>query len=327
MKSLRVTRGALCLSIAAMVFDGCGSIGVPNSTGQNAAATRLSSTSEPLLYVVRGEHDIEMLSLPGYKAAGEIRGFKYVAGICADAAGNVWVTNYRNDAYVVDKFAHGGTQPIAELRAPKLYLLNGCAVDPVSGNLAVLAEDDYGNSWVLIWAGAKGKPQQVHGLCCEAMYASYDNDENLYISGAPGGDDWWFEFGELAKSGSEVVGVKLDKKTLEPGAVQWDGTYVVVATSLYRRGRTMFRSRYTPRVYRLQVVGTRGRVAAVVKPDRLSGGGDPTGMLFTLYGNTVIGIAHNDGKRFLAAWAYPGGGPITTMIARYSDVRGLAVSE
>jgi hypothetical protein len=324
---LRSNRRVLCGIVVAVLLAGCGqSIGTSAVSPQSAGDARATSSAGPLLYVVRkNAHEISMLSLSDYRLVGKIGGFHNVSGICADASGNVWVTNYRHGGFSVDEFAHGGTQVISELRAPKNWHLNGCAVDPTSGNLAAFGSDNYGGAWVLVWPGAqKGKPAQYQALCCAPISAVYDTNGNLYVSGAPGGDDWYLIFGELAKGSAKFVYVKLDKPTYEPGAVQWDGTYVVVATALSKRTRN------APRLYRLQINGKSGHVVQVIEPESLAGdyGGGWSGsaVLFALYGGTAIGVASTNHERFLAAWAYPNGGAITATVARYGDVGGLAVS-
>lgn len=327
MKMLIANHRALCGIVAATFIAGCGQPATTSQVNpQVAGNAQASSSTGPLLYVVREKaHEIVMFSLPDYQPAATIKSLRSISGICADDSGNVWVTNYRRSAFVVDEFAHGGTTVIAELRPPHGWTLNGCAVDPSSGNLAAFGSQAYGGAGILVWAGAqKGTPKEYPGLCCAPTSAVYDNLGNLYISGAAGGDDWYFTFGELPKGSTKFVRVTLDKSTYVPGAVQWDGTYVVVATALSKRTHDI------PLLYRLQVTGKKARVVQTVEPDELSPdyGGYWAGstIVFALYGDTAIGVGKKGDHRFLAAWAYPGGGAIMQTVAPYTDVGGLAVS-
>lgn len=280
-----------------------------------------SHAGEPLLYVARVHDMISILSLRDDKPVAQITGYGYAAGVCSDPSGNVWVTNYRGGRFHVDKFAHGGTKAIAQLRAPNGSNLAGCAVDPISGDLAVV-----GYNTVLVWSGARdGKPAR-YSVYFAPLYAAYDNAGNLFITGWEGGSDWIFEMAELAKGSRKVTNIRLDKRANEPGEVQWDGKYVVVATAVSRRTRNPFSNEWLFRLYRLQISGTSGHVVQVVQPQRLRSGYSQTGVLFVLQDHTIIGVG---GKRHesLLAWSYPVGGKATGTITHYHDIHALAISE
>lgn len=318
MKTLWPNRRMLWTIVIAALLAGCGqSLRTPDASAPIPGSAQRSSTSGPLLYVVAGPRNIQILSLPDYTPVASIRDIGDIEGMCADSTGDVWVVNYRHGYPVVDEFAHGGTASIAQIRPAHGWTLTGCAVDPTSGNLAALALNIYGGASVLIWPGAhKGTPLQYPGLCCDPLFAVYDNDGNLYMSGAAGGDDWYLVLGELAKGSTNFTAIKLNRQAYEPGEVQWDGTYVVVATARFRR---------TPQLYRVQVAGKVGHVVQSVSLDDL-GVDSSRAIAFALYGNTAIGRAHRKNETFLAAWQYPGGGKISQSIGDYRNPGSVVVS-
>ena len=156
-------------------------------------------------------------------------GYSYITGLCSDESGNVWAPNLRHGHWFVDEYAHGGSGPIEILPAPHRWLaFAGCAVDPNSGDLAVMGDNVDGVPFVLVWSGARsGKPAK-YPVPFEPLNAAYDDTGNLFVTGWEGGSDFVFEFGELAKGGSAVKPIELDKRAGLPGGVQWDGTNVVV---------------------------------------------------------------------------------------------------
>jgi|HubBroStandDraft_4_1064222.scaffolds.fasta_scaffold00006_89 hypothetical protein len=345
MKTSGPSPHAFSICAAAAVLASCGGsqpIGAPGAMPQEAPFTMHTNRTEtpialdakgPLLYVDHvlgeGSHSysvISILSLPEGRVLTKITGYGYISGLCSDASGDVWASDYRHGHWYADKFARAGTKPIEELQPPHRWsMLTGCAVDPASGDLVVLGENIDGVPYALIWSGGReGKPARYQ-VDFEPLFATYDDAGNLFISGWEGGSDWFFEMAELASGSAKVTHMQLDKHTESPGDVQWDGKYVVVSTALSRRTRNPFGEFWTPRLYRLQVSGSKGHVVQVVQPQGLRGRID-VGMLFVLQNHAVIGMA---GKRIynLRTWPYPAGGKATRSIAHFNDIRGLAISQ
>jgi hypothetical protein len=316
---------------AALALAGCTAT-VPTAplTSQQGSdryvAAQRGHANEPLVYVAhlvkhRGHYSgvVSILSLQG-KTMASITGYGYISGSCADAAGNVWVLNMRH-RWHVDEFAHGGTTPIAELRPPRRWsILSGCAVDPVSGDLAVVGANIDGAQYAIIWSGARsGKPAMYH-VPFYAGEAAYDDAGDLFITGPAGGSisEYFFAFGELAKGSDQVARIQLDKKTGHPGGVQWDGSYVVVGT-------TQERDRPRGCLYRVQVSGTTGKVVGVVFPHGFYPGLYPS-PLFVLHDHAVIGVAGTYGDG-VWAWPYPAGGKPASQIASFKYITGLTISK
>jgi hypothetical protein len=298
----------------------------PVSSIGAGARTTAGHTGGPLLYIAhihgQGRHAhsvISIWSLRQGKAIARIAGREYVTGICSDASGNVWVSNLRRGDWFVDEYARGGTKAIEELRAPKRWLLlAGCAVDPDSGDLAVLGANIDNSAYVLVWSGAREGTPARYPAPFPLLNAAYDNAGNLFITGWAGGSDFFFEMGELAKGGSQVTRIQLDKPTREPGDVHWDGTYVAVSTAISR-------NRTRSRIYRVKVSGANAHVVQVVQLQDFSVDFYST-LLFVLHDRSVIGIAGGHGED-LRTWPYPAGGNSTRSIAEYERINGLTISD
>jgi hypothetical protein len=110
-----------------------------------------------------------------------------------------------------------------------------------------------------------------------------------------------------------VTPVTLDKPVGGPGAVQWDGTYLAVATNDNRNGLNK------AGIYRVPVSGNTGKVVDVLRPR------DFYHTLFVLHGRAVIGLASKSGER-IWVWPYPAGGKPTQSLARCARVNAMAIS-
>jgi hypothetical protein len=326
-------RSALGLVLGAAILTGCGGAQnqVPAATtlgpGSSAAGRvpRAYDADGPLLYVVhRAGHDshsvISILSLRKHTEVTRITGYRLVGGVCSDQSGNVWVTNRRENRWYVDEFPHGGTKPTEELEAPRVTLAS-CAVDPSTGDLAVMCTSIDGSWEALLWRGArKEKPAKYH-VPLVPSYAAYDDKGNLFITGPAGYSisEFFFALGELAKGSGSVKRITLDKPTGLWGAVQWDGTYVVVNTTQGFDPRR-------PLLFRLQVSGTKGEVVGVVRPHGFYGGIYPSSPVFVLHDNAIIGMRGENGKA-VWAWPYPVGGAPTQQLAKYEAINAIALSQ
>ena len=133
------------LNASLILIAGCANAPViPGSTGPHAAGA-LSSSVRPqtklgdlLYYSGAGQYGNEtyMLSFPKGELIGSFAGD---GALCPDSAGNVWLAGYPNKfvSKELAEFAHGGETPIRTLDVPSLP--NDCAVDPVTGNIAVVS--------------------------------------------------------------------------------------------------------------------------------------------------------------------------------------------
>ena len=136
----------LCAALA--VFAGCGGSQPPitapgamaqsravaqhaGGAGHNASWMLPEAKNEDLLYVTNYSV-VTVYTYPQGKLVGTLRGFNSASGACVDAAGDVFVANFK--PFAVYEYAHGGTKRIATYKGVGAY---SCALDPVSGDLAV----------------------------------------------------------------------------------------------------------------------------------------------------------------------------------------------
>ena len=144
----------------------------------------LAQNSSALLYVSDSQNSEVAVFIYRYgtatKLVGRLTGFDPTSE-CVGPGGDVFITSGAN----IYQFTHGGTKPIAVLKDDFGYSV-GCAVDPVTRNLAVANSYDLNSSpgSVLIYPKASGKPRQYFVSNVEnPEYCSYDNSGNLYVDG------------------------------------------------------------------------------------------------------------------------------------------------
>jgi hypothetical protein len=142
------------------LLSGCGGLNGPRFVPSEGGAA-LKATSSDLLYVAnkRASDGVSVLTFPQGTLVATIKHIGRVQGICSDTSGNVWMTTFvkGSDPLHLYKFRHGGTKPV-EARIIHRSA-HGCAVDPTTGNLALISYGGSSDGEVQIWRGArKGKP-------------------------------------------------------------------------------------------------------------------------------------------------------------------------
>lgn len=229
---------ALALSVA--ILGGCGGAGVsvagPATQSGSSGALHLhrdrswmapGATTKNLLYVTDGS--VEVYSYPQGQLEGQLSGFSNAVGDCSDRKGNVYVTDYA--ANTVVEYAHGGTQPIRTLPVPGDAPWS-CAVDRVTGNLAVTAAGDASGTGatLAIYRGAKGNPKTYSNReILQYAFCAYDGAGNLFVDGLPAaGYGYNFELAELARGKKSLKSVTLQGGIPWMGPLQWDGHYLAV---------------------------------------------------------------------------------------------------
>lgn len=233
---------------------------MPSSASANAAEGGLRASwmapdatyRSKLLYLSSQLGDVYVYSYPKLKPEGQLTGFSEPGGLCSDKNGNVFVVDSR--AAEIFEFAHGGKTPIATLSDPNQFP-SGCAVDPLSGNLAVT-----NISTVAIYAKAQGSPTIYKPAKIQsASFCGYDNQGNLFVDGmrtviAPSGaKQLKAEFSELPYDAKAFENIVLDQLIHLPAGIQWDGKYFAVADSVYLgRGEAA--------IDRVALSGTTGKV-------------------------------------------------------------------
>lgn len=299
--------------------------GVEQPLNGSQAVLPASSFGGDLLYVTNAKKLgpnkyvglIEVLTFPQGKPYATIHLHGFANGLCTDASGNVWAVAGEKHDWQAYEYAHGGTTPILRIRIKNAHsYAEGCAIDPGSGDLAVLTGAYEGSgirSYAYIWKGAKpGKPAS-YPLTFTPAACAYDATGNLFIDGWIG-STVFFALDKLAKGSNAVMKVAIDKALYGyPGGVEWDGTYIdAVSVSRKSHGTAIFQ---------MQVSGYSAHVAGIVRPKSLY-----YSTPFYLTGGFVVGSSGSSGQD-VAYWSYPGGGkPIATLDTLQYGIHGVAVS-
>jgi hypothetical protein len=297
----RSTRCTFSICVVSLLA-GCGGsplpIGAPGSIytmASEAAATKLLYVSD------LGTNLVNVYPYPKGKLIGKLSGFGAVAGLCSSKAGDVFVVD---EAGGVQMFAHGGTSPIRKLKVSEAPY--GCAVDPITRNLAVTNLSSYlaGALWVFRKAHGTAKVYK-NSTINSTYFCAYDKAGNLW---ADGNDrDGKFIIVELPRNGSSlrVVHPKLPTTIVSPGGVQWDGQYIAVG------------DKGTGAIYRT-------KNGAVIQTVKLTGGTNV--FQFWIQGRTLVGPSFQTGGN-VSLWKYPSGGSPTTTVSPFVEPLGTTVSQ
>ena len=240
---------------------------------------------------------IYVFEYPVGKFLGKIYDEHYPVGVCSDADGNVFVTDY-GYAQIVE-YAHGGTDPIRTLSDPQLDP-RSCSIDPTTGNLAVANNDPGG---VAIFPDASGSPESYSPNLYYPNACAYDADGNLFVDGESS-KSGGFALSELPRGGSTFSNIAVDQNIGGPGGLQWDGTYLALEDG-----------DVPDAIYQVAVSGSTGRVVNTVT---LGGPIDePVGSQFWIGSGKVIMRYEIKKEEFsprrIGVWKYPGGGaPLKT---------------
>lgn len=266
-----------------------------------------------LLYVSdAGTNDVYVYSWPQTRFVGKLKGFSDPQGECVDKKGDVWIANLGTSQMI--EYAHGGTKPIATLNNVG-YAVNGCAVDPTTGNLAVTIMEKNGQSsggsggYVVIYKKARGTPKiYSDGSPHYPFFCGYDDRGNLYVDGAGDINPWdEFEFAKLPAGSSTFTDATLNENLNYSGGMQWHGRYIVVGDS---RANV---------IYKFAIRGVYGYENGATPLDNAS-----DVLQFWIEGHDVIGP--NSGSASVMVWKYPArGAPVKTLYG-FADPIGAVVS-
>ncbi|MBV9720177.1 MAG: hypothetical protein JOZ77_12730 [Candidatus Eremiobacteraeota bacterium] len=260
---------------------------------------RRAATPSKLLYISDGgAHTAHIYSYPQGRKLGTLTNLGQPAGVCDDAAGNVWIVN--SGTSEVLEYAHGGTKPVATHIIQGAGDLYGCAVDPSSGNLAVTdLGNPHGGGGVWIFAGAVGRPKEYQNRFLPFVYfCAYDTAGNLYFDGIDAGK---FKLARLPSGGSVFQTIKLNKRVGFPGGLQWAGTNLALGDQRYGGADASA-------VYQVSISGSSGQVVGTTQ---LTGSCDV--LQFHIAGGILV--APDACKNDVKFYAYPAGGAPTRIIS------------
>ena len=271
---------------------------------------RAPAKNGDLLYVSNpGNNTVTVYAYQSRKLVGTLDGFSSPAGLCADTAGDVWVTNEGGSNVI--EYAHGGTQPIKTLDDGSEQPL-ACSVDETTGNLAILNADN-----VAVYQGASGSPKLYKGGGVYGDYAlGYGAHGDLLVDGGSYDTSNLIAFAQLPLGTTHLKQVVLSKtmQWAPPTFVQWDGQFWVVGTKTLdwfkitgKRGRFEGYSTFLPTSPIAQF-----SIAAI-------DGGNGRG-------NQIV-VTEDDPYK-VEFFQYPAGGqPFASIIDGLSDPYGITVSK
>jgi len=231
-------------------------------------------------------------------------------GLCADAAGDVFVTGTSNGSGQVYEFAPGSQNPSAKLTTQGYA--DSCSVDPTTGNLAV-AEYYYpvfGHGEVAIFSNAQGSPTYYSDPKGQRFTdCAYDDSGNLFISIYRAG-----ELLELPAGSQSFQTVALNQNGTYSGSLQW------------YRGKLIVASWYTDNSpEEIERVRVSNGLATILGTTVLNTGHNKRSVgEYAVDGSNIVGPNEND--KYLAMWKYPAGGKIIKNLGRgYGHWRGTVI--
>lgn len=302
MKTLSLAAAFPALLIAALA--GCMRQSVPAPIATSAAHFGRS-----LLYVSdAGSDDVQFFVYPHLKHVATLTGFGAVRGLCTDRSGNIFVADAKNSQVVMYK--HGAKTPNRILYDQE-YAPNGCAVDPMSGRIAVTLTSLTSGQGVLATFARGDKRPVYHGLAniYTPAYCAFDDKGNLYADGTD--QQGHFALSELPATYFNFSNVTVNETIAVAGAVQWDGKYLAVGDQGTGAGST---------VYRFSIASFTGTNEGTVT---LGGSSDVT--QFVIIKHRIIGPNAGTSPSVLW-WEYPQGGSPLRTLTGFSDPVGVVES-
>lgn len=302
---------AKCYTIAvrwvgAVIFlAGCSGVSLtPNrSIPSDIAFDRVSPAlhaKQDLLYVT----DDKSIDVYTYPRAGFVRSFTGTGsgnanGACVDSAGNVYV-NYSNGPTV--EYPHGDSKPVKSWNLHSSPV--GCAVDPMTGNLAVanpVASSPYGgHGFIWVWNKATGK---VHSYTSRKfrspIWCGYNTVGDLFIEGyARDGGKTLLTLFELPRGAASLKRIAIGV-TGGASGVQYDGRYLTIGAD--------------DKIYQLRVTDSKAKIVATTT---LSWSGHQ----WNAQNYFVVTRGKSEGRRVVSTiglvgfFKYPAGGEKTKLI-------------
>ena len=265
-----------------------------------------------LLYVSAGTA-VNVYSWRSFTQVATLTGFSSADGMCVDGAQNVWIVD--GQLRYAFEYAHGGSTAIKSLAVPGGWP-DACAVDPTTGNLAVVVAYAPGSRFhdktggVEIYPGASAPPTeyQARGIFFYDQ-AGYDASGDLFVNGVQSAGKVT-RLAELPAGSTILEPIKLNVTLPVPsGGVQWDGKYLALGDG----GGT---------IYRFVVSG---RNATKVGATMLAHVAHPFAFFIAKLGNARVVVAADQNDLDVPEWRYPAGGqPLRSVSINYPG--GVVIS-
>ncbi|MGA8575786.1 MAG: hypothetical protein WB609_08930 [Candidatus Cybelea sp.] len=271
-------------------------------------------TTGDLIYAASSGDAIDILSYPEGRFIESFAPANTLSqqGLCSDSSGDVFVASLDGgkQGYVYE-YAHGGSQPIQTFPEKQTWPF-GCAVDSLTGNLAVSSINSVGGpGYVAIYKKATGAPTVYRDPEFSNYYfCGYDDKGNLFVDGTGGGDQIYLA--DLPKGSSSFSTFSLRKSITEPRQIQWDGKYISLAEQ-------------DKRSYELHRLSFSGSTATIVGTTKLRKWLAHGLVQSWIEGNAVlVPTGHVEGQ--LGFWHYPAAGRPTKKVPKLSGLLGVTIS-
>jgi hypothetical protein len=308
---MRRTRRMLTVLIAALGVSACASTStqhpaaLPNGASVVQPGSRRMETSSPTIIYVGAFHDsVYMLDY----STGELLGkfnppSTYVAGMCTDASGDVFVVGLNGNPVVI-RYLHGASIPSESLEVPGQRAF-ACSVDPTTGNLAVLFSNSDAKVLVAIYQGGSGTPTSymVSDEYAVALSCAYDSSGDLLVDFDA--DSGVRKLAELIACAHSFTPINLRRKSVKMSQLLWVTSYFAVG--------------YPNGIYHIHV--SRSDASITGRTSVLDG----KPRFWIQDGATLLEPFGSDAKR-LGFWPYPQGGKATKRYGQFSRINAIVVS-
>lgn len=267
MTYLALKRAGSVAGIAWLLAACAGLATPPASAPQQDRGSWISSDASkgPLLYATdAADNIVYIVSLPSGRLVGKLTGFDQPVGDCVDVKGDVFIADSQHHQIVAYRHA---AREAYEVLSDQGYYPIGCAIDPVTGNLAVAnccAESGSSGGNVAIYAKAKGSAKyRTDASIVQYGFCSYDGHGNLFVDGITRGS-YQPQVAELPYGQHAFTNITLDQSLggQNISGLFWDGEYLAVG------------SQDSGDIYRFVISGSSGtKVATIVLKDGTWPGG------------------------------------------------------
>ena len=283
-----------------------GVIGSPD--GRARSWMLREATSENLMYVAdpaTGGVLVYSYKPPRYKFVGFLQGLSEPDGECVDKAQHIYIANSSpGGSKAVFEFAHGGTDPIRILGAGGYPV--ACAVDPTTGNLAVLAFN--GNSFLDVFKKARGKPTVYTDDDILMFACAYDAKGNLFIGGQVVSGN--LQLVELPNGSSIFRNITLNQSFSFLAGIQWDGKHIAIGDAAQAV------------IYRFSIAGNAGTKVGATPLD----GSSTLGQFFITSNRVIAPSSPFDSGGYLKIYPYPTGGTGKRSLSNFSTPVSVVIS-
>lgn len=282
-------RPKVFLALVASLIAGCTSSVYTDVTAPASRATLPKGTTTQAYLYLGITQGLRVYTYPDLVRVRVLTDDESYPRVCSDPkTGHMFLSQ----THELDEYDAGASTLIQTLAAPSGYgALTGCSIDPISGNVAVVAGQTKGG--LLIYEKGTTEPNIYSDPTIAVyFYCSYDDRGDVFVIGYGIGSRSTFPvFAELRKGATKFRDLHLDQNIRYAQKLQWDGTYMTL-----NEGNLLYR------------VAVKGTNATVVGTTVLQGDDVGQGGIAWILGDSVIDGHGSLYARHIGVWPYPAGG-------------------